>query len=179
LILNSLIAVTLSILSPIYLRDITNALEKYQNNHTDPTDADKMYHTVLQTSLMIIVFYVAKLVLSDLPYNLIKTYFDQNSGDKFRKVLFKKIGKLPLSYFDNSSIGHNMTVMVHDTGNVSGNFIGSICQVFTGFVYLIGLMIAMFITNWAMALLCIIAVPIFGTFLPMIIKKSKVLYDQR
>jgi ATP-binding cassette subfamily B protein len=129
------------------LRDITDALDKYQNGPKTPTLADKMYHTVLQTSIMIIVFYIAKFILSDLPYNLIKTYFDQSSGEKFRKALFKKIGKLPLSYFDSSSIGHNMTVMVHDTGTVSENFIGSICQVFTGFAYFVGLMIAMFITN--------------------------------
>ncbi|GMO14817.1 MAG: ABC transporter ATP-binding protein [Mycoplasmoidaceae bacterium] len=177
LFLNSLIATALSILSPIFLRDITNQLNNTFVSHDSTWRA--MYDNVTNTAIMILTFYLAKFILSDIPYNIIKTYFDQKCGDKFRRELFKKVGKMPFSYFDNTSVGHNMTVMVSDTSNVSGNFIGSICQVFTGFIYFIGLLIAMFIMNWQMALFCIISVPIFSTILPLIIKKSRKLYQQR
>jgi ATP-binding cassette subfamily B protein len=153
------------------LRDITSLLQFYNGND--------VLRKITDTAIIILIFYVLKFFLCDIPYNIIRVIFDQRSGDKFRRVLFKKLDKLPLSYFDNSSIGHNMTVMLHDTNSVAGNFIGSVCQIISGFFYLIGLLAAMFMLDWRMALLCTVSIPIFTIFIPLIVYKSKKLYKMR
>ncbi|EUJ20647.1 putative ABC transporter ATP binding protein [Listeria grandensis FSL F6-0971] len=77
-----------------------------------------------------------------------------------REKLWKKTLNLPVSYFDNTKSGEMVSRMVNDTVVIKELIADSLPQFVTGVISVIGSIAILFVMDWKMTLLLIIAVPI-------------------
>ncbi|MDR3249547.1 MAG: ABC transporter ATP-binding protein/permease [Mycoplasmataceae bacterium] len=173
LTLTSLVATTLSILAPYYLSTLIGYIQ-----NSDPVQ-EKMLRDITRVGIMIITFYSAKFLLCDIPYYLITNWLDQHNGMRIRTSIINKMNKLPISYYEKSSIGKLLTILVSDTKLISQNFIGAFVSIISNIFFVICLITTMFLMNWKMACITIVIIPIFSSLLPLIIKKSRSFFVKR
>ncbi|MBC1973720.1 ABC transporter ATP-binding protein [Listeria booriae] len=77
-----------------------------------------------------------------------------------REKLWKKTLNLPVSYFDNTKSGEMVSRMVNDTVVIKELIADSLPQFVTGIISVIGSLIILFIMDWKMTLLLLVAVPV-------------------
>jgi len=84
----------------------------------------------------------------------------QNALVKIREDLFSRIQKLPLKYHDMHTHGDIMSRFTNDLDAVGEMLSHTMTQIFSGILMLIGTVILMFVTNWILAIVTIITVPL-------------------
>ncbi|AIO18955.1 putative ABC transporter ATP-binding protein [Candidatus Izimaplasma bacterium HR1] len=77
-----------------------------------------------------------------------------------RKKAFEKLQKLPFSYYDKTPVGWIMARMTSDSRNLSDILSWSLIDMTWGSLMMIFITIAMFITDWQLALIAIGVIPI-------------------
>lgn len=98
----------------------------------------------------------------------------QNALVKIRAELFKKIQKLPVKYYDKHPHGEIMSHFTNDLDAVGEMLNNTLSQIFSAVITLVGTLILMFVTNWILAIVTVITVPMFiqaGKFLGQRSKK--------
>lgn len=114
---------------------------------------------LLVSMLILLVIFVISFVASRYQIVLMgavtqKTLFD------IRKSVFEKVQKLPISFFDKNPVGDLMSRLVNDTDTIN-QFLGQgVVQVIGGIFALIGVIIAMLIQNWFLALVSFTVIPL-------------------
>jgi len=99
-------------------------------------------------------------------YNYKATY-------KIRDLLFKKINSVPLSFVDTTSHGDLLSRMVNDVDVMTDGFLESFAALISGFMSLIGTLVAMLILNIQLAAIIIVLTPLSVLVTMYIVKKSK------
>ena len=92
---------------------------------------------------------------------------------KLRKEVNAKLSKLPLKYFDSSSKGDVLSRITNDMDNISRSLHLSITQLIAAVVTILGVMIMMFVTNFTLALITVLALPICSLIASAITKRSQ------
>ncbi len=100
----------------------------------------------------------------------------QNALVRIRGELFSKIQKLPVKYHDTHTHGDIMSRFTNDLDSVGEMLNNTLPQVFSGAVTLIGTIVLMFITNWILAVVTIITVPVLIFAAGALGKQSKKYY---
>lgn len=77
-----------------------------------------------------------------------------------REKLWKKTLNLPVSYFDNTKSGEMVSRMINDTVVIKELIADSLPQFVTGVISVVGAITILFVMDWKMTLLLIVAVPI-------------------
>ncbi|MEX0380601.1 ABC transporter ATP-binding protein [Leuconostoc sp. MS02] len=77
-----------------------------------------------------------------------------------RKTLWDKLVVLKVKYFDEVKSGEMISRLVNDTSQVKNLVANSFPNFITGIIQLLGAVILMFIVDWHMALLILIAIPL-------------------
>jgi ATP-binding cassette subfamily B protein len=77
-----------------------------------------------------------------------------------RKQAFEKLQKLPFSYYDKTPVGWIMARMTSDSRNLSDVLSWSMIDMSWGLLMMIFITIAMFITNWQLALITVTLIPV-------------------
>lgn len=77
-----------------------------------------------------------------------------------RKQAFDKLHKLPFSYYDKTPVGWIMARMTSDSRNLSDILSWGMIDLSWGLLMMIFIIIFMFITNWQLALIVIISLPV-------------------
>lgn len=90
----------------------------------------------------------------------IMVQISQNALFKIRKDLFGKIQKLPVKYHDTHTHGEIMSRFTNDLESVGEMFSNTLPQLFSGIVTLIGTVTLMFVTNWILAVVTIVTMPL-------------------
>ncbi|WP_058486700.1 ABC transporter ATP-binding protein [Defluviitalea phaphyphila] len=103
----------------------------------------------------------------------------QNSLVNIRKELFSKIQKLPIKFHDTHTHGEIMSRFTNDLDSVGQMLNNSLPQIFSGIMTLIGTVILMFVTNWILALVLILTIPILIYAGSTIGKKSRKYYKEQ
>ncbi|MFH1380848.1 MAG: ABC transporter ATP-binding protein [Candidatus Omnitrophota bacterium] len=95
------------------------------------------------------------------------------------KDLFRHLGNLPLSFFDNRSTGEHIFRINQDVKSVSDFVCNTIPQIITLFPRLLFIIVIVFYLNWKLALFTALLVPVtyihpylFGKWLKEITKKA-------
>ena len=83
--------------------------------------------------------------------------------EKMRSDAFKRLSKLPLSYYDNNSHGDIISRLTNDTDAVSDGLLQGITQLFAGLVTVVGSLAMMFWLDFKIAL-CVVGVTILCVF---------------
>jgi ATP-binding cassette subfamily B multidrug efflux pump len=97
----------------------------------------------------------------------------QNALVKIREELFRKIQKLPLKYHDAHTHGDIMSRFTNDLDSVGEMLNHTMVQIFSGVLTLVGTITLMFVTNWILAAVTIVTVPLLIYAGGMIGKQSR------
>jgi len=98
------------------------------------------------------------------------------SGDyakNLRHDVQRKLNRLPLSYFDKQTYGEILSRATNDVDTISRSMQQIITQVVSGIALLIGVIIAMFITEWRLALVVLATLPLSVFLTVFIATKSQ------
>ncbi|HZG72846.1 MAG TPA: ABC transporter ATP-binding protein [Chondromyces sp.] len=79
---------------------------------------------------------------------------------RLRERMWMKLIRLPVSYFDKTSSGKNVSRVVNDTSIVRDLISNHFPQLITGIISIIGAIAILLIMDWKMTLLMLIAVPV-------------------
>ena len=111
--------------------------------------------------------------------NYLMVIASNNFAKSLRTKISKKINKLPLKYFDKNSYGDILSRVTNDVDTINMSLQNSL-GTFVGAVSLfIGCIIMMFVTNYIMAITCILS-SLFGfAFMGIILSKSQKYFNQR
>lgn len=92
---------------------------------------------------------------------------------RLRNDVFKKINKLPFSYFDKTTYGEVLSFMTNDIETINQTLNQSLTQIITLVTTLIGILVMMFSISWQMSLVALCIIPVSMIFVLNIIKHSQ------
>lgn len=137
----------------------------------------------LSTALIIIIFVV---FILQAVVDGVSTYLLAAVGQKIvarlREIMWFKLIRLPVSFFDKHASGESVSRVVNDTGIVKNLISQHFPQFITGLITIIGSLVILLIMDWKMTLLMLIAIPVtFAIMMPLgrrMAKVSKGLQDE-
>ncbi|UOQ83700.1 ABC transporter ATP-binding protein [Gracilibacillus salinarum] len=88
------------------------------------------------------------------------TYVGQKVVAGLREVIWTKLIRLPVRYFDQQPSGESVSRVINDTGIVKNLVSQHFPQFISGLISIIGAVIILFIMDWRMTLIMLVAVPI-------------------
>ena len=113
--------------------------------------------------LLIALAYFGLLVVK-LGVGFVQTYLLQSTGQKImfdiRRQIFNHIQTLSTSFFDKNPVGRLITRVTSDVEVLNDMFSAGIVSVFGDILTLTGIMIALLIMNWRLALIVLAVVPL-------------------
>lgn len=98
---------------------------------------------------------------------------------RLRNVLFNKLQKLPVSFFDLHTHGEVMSRLTNDIDNISSTISQSATSFMSGVVAILGSLIMMLYLSPALTLASIITIPLVIILTKTIAGKSKVLFKKQ
>ncbi|MBM7620743.1 ATP-binding cassette subfamily B protein AbcA/BmrA [Bacillus tianshenii] len=87
-------------------------------------------------------------------------YVGQKIVSRLREMMWHKLIRLPVSYYDKQKSGESVSRVVNDTGIVKDLISQHFPQFITGIISIIGAIIILLIMDWKMTLLMLISVPV-------------------
>jgi ATP-binding cassette subfamily B protein len=90
-----------------------------------------------------------------------------------REQIKQKLDRMPLSYFDKYTFGEILSKGTNDVDNISRNMSTIVNQTITGIAIFVGVIVAMFITEWKLALVAMAILPFTVLFTVIIAVKSQ------
>ena len=92
---------------------------------------------------------------------------------KYREDISKRINRLPLKYFDNSSIGDVLSRVTNDVDTLGQSLSNSLSSVISSVTMILGSVIMMFVKGWLMTLVVLAIMPISLGLIMIIVKFSQ------
>ena len=151
------------------LRPIINNLVS-----ADRSAEEKVRNLVMGILIMAGIYFVG--VICSYIHQQIMIGVSQNALARIREELFGRIQKLPVKYHDTHSHGDIMSRFTNDLDSVGEMLNNTLPQIFSGVITLIGTIILMFVTNWILAVVTIVTVPLLIYAGGMIGKQSRKYY---
>jgi ATP-binding cassette subfamily B multidrug efflux pump len=154
------------------LRPIINNLVS-----ADRTVEEKISNLVIGILIMACIYFIGVICLY--LQQRIMIGVSQNALVKIREELFRRIQKLPVKYHDTHTHGDIMSRFTNDLDSVGEMLNNTMSQIFSGILTLIGTITLMFITNWILAVVTIVTVPLLIFAGGMIGKQSRRYYTEQ
>lgn len=85
--------------------------------------------------------------------------FGEHVVAKLRDSLWARLLRMPVSYFDNTSTGEISSRLVNDTSQVKNLLANTLPNAITSLLQFFGAVVLMFMMDWRMSLIMVIAVP--------------------
>lgn len=156
-------AVVIAVLSPNQLKKLTDIINQGSANKNIDLDAVTKYGLILVS--MYIISALCTFV-SGLTMNIVSMRYTE----QLRKQITGKINRVPLRYFDSSSIGDVMSRLTNDVDQIGQSMQQSVSTLFQSLFMIVGVLIAMFISSWQLALVCIATLPLMMVVILFILK---------
>ena len=164
-IILSVLASVFSIIGPDKLKEITNVITE---GLTTSIDLNK----IRNISLVLVLLYVLSFIFNYIQGFIMATVTNRFSKDLRSKISIK-INKLPLSYFDNSTIGDVLSRITNDVDTLGQNLSDSIVSIVRALATFLGAIIMMFYTNGILAIVSVLSSVIGFSLMVIIIRKSQ------
>ena len=149
---------------------------------TTPALADEVLkrgmEALFQGLLLMIVVYMFSVVCSYAQSRIMVT-ISQRAIRNMRNDLFGKMQKLPIRYFDTNNHGDLMSRYTNDLDAVGEMLNNTIPQIISAVITLVGTLFLMFYTNWILAIVTIVCVPLLSSAGAMIAKRSRNFYSEQ
>ena len=185
-----LIAVILLVASVIFtifvpgaIRELTNEIAPIGKTAVDGNfvvDID----SVVRIGIQIAVFIGIAFIASSASGFILNTTI-QKFSKRLRGQISEKINRLPLNYYDTTQTGDILSVITNDVDTLSTSLQNSVSMLIQSGVMLVGVLIAMFLACWQMALVVTCSLPVmlviiaftFKFALPLFNKNQTILGD--
>ena len=162
----SVTATILSIIAPSYMRDLTNELwVSFLGLQIDMSE-------VASLAITLIVFYGTILILNYLQ-SFIMAGMTQRVAKRLRTDVSVKINKVPLKYYDSTNYGDVLSRVTNDVDTIGQTLNQSISGLVSSNIMLVGVIIAMFVASWQLAITAIATVPLSFIIISIVTKKSR------
>ena len=140
-----------AILTPRYVQNLTNLISPAELVvGTDGVVHVKM-DSFVQNAVTLLCFIVGSFLLSTISGMIFNVAVQKLSRD-IRTAISEKTNRMLLNYFDTKQIGDILSVITNDVDALSTSLQNSITLAIQAVVTLVGVVIAMFISEWHMAL---------------------------
>ena len=160
----------LAIIGPDKLKDITNVVA---NNIMTGIPLNE----VKEIAIVLIIIYVLSALFGYLEGFIMATVTAQFQK-RMRDDISKKINRLPLSFFDKTTVGDILSRVTNDVDNIGFTMTQSLSSIVGSSTLLIGSLIMMFYTNWILAITAILSTIIGMVFVVIIITKSQKYFNE-
>lgn len=172
-----IINVVLSIKAPSYLKSLTNLITDYTTpgktalgfNNVDVTGNNSLFLQSVTIYSSILVGFYAGVAITGYVASFIMTSISQYYARDLRRAISKKINRLPLAYFDTKQYGDILSVVTNDVDQIGQSLQQSLSMLFQSIFMLIGVLIAMFVTSWQMALAALASLPLMILFMAFVL----------
>ncbi len=158
-----LISTVLCVLAPQWLSKLTDEIA---NNAATQTISLKK---IANFAIILLVFYVSNAVCHYVS-NFIMTTVTQKYVKGMRSGISRKINSVPLNYFDKRQYGDVLSVITNDVDTVGQSLDQSISMFLNSVTMLTGVLIAMFVTAWQLALTVLMVIPFMLVMLFLLTK---------
>ena len=155
----------LNVIGPDKMKEITTLITEGVM-----TGIDK--EAVFKIALTLAIMYGAGAILN-LLQGIIMADVTQKTSRSLRSDISKKINRLPLSYFDKTSIGDILSRITNDVDTIGQTMNQSLASLVGAITMFFGSLLMMFITNWIMALVGILSTVVGFVFMMIIMGKSQ------
>lgn len=145
----SMISSICSIIGPDKLKEMTDVIT---SGIITGIDLEK----VAEIGLFLVILFTTSLVLSYLGSFIMVTVTNKFSKS-LRSQISQKINRLPLKFFDNTTVGDILSRVTNDVDTIGQSLNESIGTLISASTMFIGSIIMMFITNWILAIVAILA----------------------
>jgi ATP-binding cassette, subfamily B, multidrug efflux pump len=135
--------------------------------------------TALSQLLMIVlILYIVSQIFS-WAQGYILNGVTQRTVYRLRTDVEAKINRLPLRYFDKHQRGELLSRVTNDIDNIQQSLQQTLSQVVTSLFTVVGILIMMFVTSWALALIALVTIPLTGIIVAVVGKRSQKLFVQQ
>ena len=156
-------SVVIAVLAPDQLKKLTDIINQgAANKNINLNDVKKF-------GLILVSMYVISAIctfVSGLTMNIVSMRYTE----QLRKQIIAKINRVPLRYFDSSSTGDVMSRLTNDVDQIGQSMQQSVSTLFQSIFMIIGVLIAMFISSWQLALVCVATLPLMMIVIFFILK---------
>ena len=128
-------------------------------------------------TFMIILYVVAGLL--SFGGGVLMTQVANIFARNLRKRISEKINRLPLNYFDRHQTGDILSRITNDVDTVAMSLSNSLSTIVSETVLMFGVLIMMFITNWQLALVAVVASVLGFVGMGVILGKSQKYFSMR
>ncbi|HMT02819.1 MAG TPA: lipid A export permease/ATP-binding protein MsbA [Burkholderiales bacterium] len=113
---------------------------------------------IIVTPLLVVgIFFIRGAASYVNEYN--STWLSGTIVEKMRNVMFDRLLKLPVQYYDDNNSGRILSRIVFDVTQITEAGFNIITVTFKDGITIIGLLILLFYTNWKLTLFCIFTLP--------------------
>nr|WP_245640416.1 ABC transporter ATP-binding protein [Neobacillus massiliamazoniensis] len=130
------------------------------------------------TIVILAVAYVSDAILTFLQ-GWLMAGVSQRIVRNLRASLFKKLQKLPVSFFDTRAHGDLMSRLTNDVDNVSNTISQSTTQLMSGLIVIIGSLVMMIILSPILTVASLVTVPLVFLLTRTIAKRTSVLFKDQ
>ncbi len=165
-------SVVISVLSPDWLKKMTDTInDGAASKNIDLTE-------IARIGTILVVMYVLSALCSFVS-GLVMNIVSMRYTEQLRKQIIGKINRVPLRYFDSSSIGDVMSRLTNDVDQIGQSMQQSVTSFFQSVFMLVGVLIAMFISSWQLSLVCLATLPLMLIVILFILKIAGPWFQKR
>ena len=166
----SFLASIIAIIGPDKLKDITNIVS---SGLMTGINLDK----VKEIAIVLVILYTLSAIFGYFE-GLIMTIVNNRFQKSVRNDISRKINRLPLSFFDKTTIGDILSRVTNDVDTIGWTMTQSLTSIVSSLTLLLGSLFMMFYTNWILAVTAVLSTIIGMVFVVIIIMKSQKYFNE-
>ena len=133
---------------------------------------------IAELAFILIGFYASGAILN-YAASFIMAGVTQKFAFGMRRSVSHKINRIPLKYYDGHQYGDTLSIVTNDIDTVSQSLEQAVTMLLSSAFMLVGVLIAMFVTRWEMALTALLIVPLMFEMLIFISKYAMPQFRKR
>ncbi len=165
----------LTILGPDKLSDLTTHIQNAFIRGTE--DNKEALDAIFKIGITLVIFYLSSWLLSVVQNYLMATV-TQKISKNMRGDISRKINRLPMSFYNRTSVGDVLSRVTNDVDTISQSFNQTIGSLISQIVLFAGSLIMMIVTNWTMALTAIVSTILGFVLMLSIMGKSQKYFNR-
>lgn len=168
------LSVIIAVICPVI---IGNAIDIIAEGWQD-SNSSINFNELLFVLIIAIIIYVILFVIQFL-LEVLESYYSQYFTYDVRLMLFKKIAKLPFSYFETNQAGDLLSLFVNDSINFCNYYIAALGNILTSVLTILSIFVAMLVLNPILTLFVGVVNAIFYITLVIMFTVAQKYYDKQ
>ncbi|NOU97133.1 ATP-binding cassette domain-containing protein [Paenibacillus sp. LMG 31456] len=157
-----------------------DTVTKYNAQHLSKEQLYEFYKPELGAIISLALLSMALIAVSAL-FSYGQRYWLQASANRIiqrmRDDVFAHINRLPIRYFDNLPAGKVVSRITNDTEAIKELYVTVLANFFSGTLYIVAILGAMFLLDVRLALICMLIIPILAVWI-IIYRKFAAYYNR-